>query len=55
MKFCLIVWGQGFYSFFLGGKKKQFFVRVIGEGFIGDIKVRDFDIIKISNIKIFYY
>lgn len=51
MKPCLIVWGQGFHSSSSGGKKKQFSVRAIGEGSIGDIKVRDSDTIKISNTK----
>ncbi|KAL5005595.1 hypothetical protein ScPMuIL_016753 [Solemya velum] len=39
MKPCLIVWGQGFSSNSSGGKKKQFTVRSVGEGSIGDIKV----------------
>ena len=39
MKPALIVWGQGFSQNSSGGKKKQFDVRAIGEGSIGDIKV----------------
>ena len=39
MKPALVVWGQGFSSNSSGGKKKQFDVRAIGEGSIGDIKV----------------
>lgn len=39
MKPSLIVWGQGFSSSSSGGKKKEFTVRAIGEGTIGDIKV----------------
>lgn len=38
MKPALVVWGQGFSSTSSGGKKKQFDLRVIGEGSIGDIK-----------------
>lgn len=38
MKPSLIVWGQGFSSTSSGGKKKEFTVRAIGEGTIGDIK-----------------
>ncbi|XP_076088229.1 cilia- and flagella-associated protein 65-like isoform X2 [Mytilus galloprovincialis] len=38
MKPSLIVWGQGFSSTSSGGKKKEFNVRAIGEGTIGDIK-----------------
>ncbi|XP_078326129.1 cilia- and flagella-associated protein 65-like isoform X1 [Crassostrea virginica] len=38
MKPSLIVWGQGFHSSSSGGKKKQFTVRAIGEGSIGDIR-----------------
>ena len=39
MKPALVVWGQGFSSTSSGGKKKQFDVRAVGEGSIGDIKV----------------
>ena len=39
MKPNLIVWGQGFSSTSSGGKKKQFTVRALGEGSLGDIKV----------------
>lgn len=38
MKPALVVWGQGFSTGSSGGKKKQFDLRVIGEGTIGDIK-----------------
>jgi hypothetical protein len=40
MKPALVVWGQGFSSTSSGGKKKQFDVRAVGEGSIGDIKVQ---------------
>lgn len=51
MKPCLIVWGQGFHSSSSGGKKKQFSVRAIGEGSIGDIKVCDFGTFESSSTK----
>ncbi|XP_069108657.1 cilia- and flagella-associated protein 65-like isoform X1 [Argopecten irradians] len=38
MKPSLIVWGQGFSNTSSGGKKKQFSVRAVGEGTLGDIK-----------------
>ncbi|OWF45565.1 hypothetical protein KP79_PYT24425 [Mizuhopecten yessoensis] len=38
MKPSLIVWGQGFSSNSSGGKKKQFVVRAVGEGTVGDVK-----------------
>ncbi|XP_053386703.1 cilia- and flagella-associated protein 65-like isoform X2 [Mercenaria mercenaria] len=41
MKPALVVWGQGFSSTSSGGKKKQFDVRAIGEGSIGDIKAEE--------------
>ena len=42
LKPALVVWGQGFSSNSSGGKKKQFDVRAVGEGSIGDIKVLSF-------------
>ncbi|XP_060587307.1 cilia- and flagella-associated protein 65-like isoform X2 [Ruditapes philippinarum] len=41
MKPALVVWGQGFSSTSSGGKKKQFDVRAVGEGSIGDIKAEE--------------
>ncbi|KAL4217273.1 hypothetical protein ACF0H5_023724 [Mactra antiquata] len=41
MKPALVVWGQGFSSTSSGGKKKQFDVRAIGEGSVGDIKAEE--------------
>ncbi|KAK3083386.1 hypothetical protein FSP39_021362 [Pinctada imbricata] len=38
MKPNLIVWGQGFSSTSSGGKKKQFTVRAMGEGSLGEIR-----------------
>lgn len=39
MKPSLIVWGQGSDSNTSGGKKKEFPVRVVGEGALGSIEV----------------
>ncbi|KAH3749495.1 hypothetical protein DPMN_183993, partial [Dreissena polymorpha] len=41
MKPALVVWGQGLSSTSSGGKKKQFDVRAVGEGSIGDIKAEE--------------
>lgn len=41
MKPALVVWGQGFSSTSSGGKQKQFDVRAIGEGSVGDIKAEE--------------
>ncbi|KAK3591649.1 hypothetical protein CHS0354_040559 [Potamilus streckersoni] len=38
MKPCLITWGKGFSNNSSGGKKRQFDVRAVGEGTIGEIK-----------------
>ena len=39
MKPALVCWGQGQSSKTSGGKKRQFTVRAIGEGAVGEIKV----------------
>ena len=46
MKPSLLVWGQGQSSQSSGGKKKEFVVRAIGEGAIGQIKVRSRSLIQ---------
>ena len=38
MKPSLIVWGQGQSSSSSGGKKREFTVRAVGEGSLGDLK-----------------
>ena len=40
LKPSLVVWGQGFASRSSGGTKRLFTVRAIGEGAVGEIKVR---------------